>query len=358
MSDCGVEIHAGLTELAAAIAGLVLSVTQSNSQNVNCGGTSTTIINQIQGTTQGGQVIYGNDPPSTGINTGDPVPAGFASWDEYHCAAANVVTDKLIQAIRTIGAFTTFDATALAGIIGIALAGIITVPEAAIPVMIAALVVLAVSIPVLIEIADYLQTNREHVVCEFYNSQTATEAIEAFAAIIDEALAALAVGSALHAAIKTIAVILAGTDTINQIFNGTLLVSYPNADCSNCEEINCTGEFNVSPSLIDTHPERNITIISDYNDGDIRKVRFSGSGPNWPNFDIPIPPRDDNTFVKIVEYISYSGTLIALQGSWDNGDYSVTTEAEAIDKYFDFIQFLYTGTFEVEVWMTCGYHPV
>lgn len=205
-----------------------------------------TTVNVIQGTTPGGYPQYGTQTPGGhGDPETDPPPEGFSSWEEYEtykCQVANFIADGVISSLRNLGVISLINLAGLASLVGAALAGFIVVPPAAIAVMITAIVALGISVGVLRDVGDWLSSNHRDFVCGLYNADSATAAVDFFAGLLDEALGALAVASSLHPAIRTVALILVGTDTMNQLFDGSLTASYPDADCSDCNPEAC-GSF-------------------------------------------------------------------------------------------------------------------
>ena len=221
-----------------------------------CCGTAGT-AGGIMGTTPGGLISYGDIPGMEIVdNEAEPVPNGFESWAAYRlykCQVSNLLADGLIASLRNISLLSLTNLSGLAILIGAALGGFIVVPPAAIAVMITALIALGLTIGVLKEVGDWLAANRDDLVCTLYLSESTVAAQDGFAGLIDEALAALVVASELHPAIRTIALVLASTDTLNQLFDASLTATYPDADCSNCGQ----GPYqiliyNSSDELIDT----------------------------------------------------------------------------------------------------------
>ena len=236
MAMCGQEIKEGLEAIAAAIAGQNYRsvITQNCGSGTGTGGTG------IIGTTPGGNISYGDNPGLEVVeDEAEPVPDGFESWSEYFtykCQVANHIADGIILSLRNISALSLLNLTALSVLLGLALGSFIIFPPSAIPVMIAALLAIATIQGVLYLIGDYFEEHREEMVCAFYTSESAVAAQDALIGLLDEALSALVVASEMHPYIRTIALVLASTDTLNQLFDGTLRVDYPDADCSSCEE--------------------------------------------------------------------------------------------------------------------------
>jgi len=196
-------------------------------------------VNIVQGSTPGGDIIYGTGEgvASTGDPETDPPPEGFEDWESFFthkCQIANTIVDGVIDTLGNLSFVSIVNATVLGTLIGAAWVGIIALPVAFIPVAGAALVALGVSIGVLNDVAGYLADNREELVCGLYEADNYAAAADFFMSVIDEALSALAVASSLHPAIRTLALLLASTDTINQLWDAQLTISYPDADCSGC----------------------------------------------------------------------------------------------------------------------------
>lgn len=238
----GAAIQAGLEAIAAAIPGISLSQTQTQS----CGGVTVTVPvnNYLQGSV-GGTPIYGGTPTTHGVDTeGQVPPEGFDTWEDYltyKCRAANFVFDAIVSSIHGLAALDIallIESGAAGGLIASALFAGALVPEIAIPALIAALVAivgLGLGLGDLDDVGTHFDTNRDDIVCEFYRSSSVQEAVEVVSSVVDEAIAALAIGTATGALIRTIALIIATTDTIDQLFKLSLIGNYPDADCSGCD---------------------------------------------------------------------------------------------------------------------------
>lgn len=200
-----------------------------------------------QGITDDGRPIYGSKEPITIPDEGQgSPPEGFDTWGDYYthkCQVANIITDGLSDSLRNLSFISFVGGVAGTGVVLAAIAGFITVPVALIPMLIAALIGNVLIQQTVGALGDYMQTNRQEVVCLLYNSSSAQVAIDKLIEWVDEALGALAVASTLHPAIRTIALLLASTDTINQLFDVTIQLEYPDADCTSCGE-GCEPVFN------------------------------------------------------------------------------------------------------------------
>jgi hypothetical protein len=233
MSNCGIEIRAGLEAVAAGIMAL------ANKPCCN----DQTVINIYQGTSEGGNQIYGTQPPSTGNTSGldpetDPPPEGYDTWEDYYtdkCQKANYVADSLISTITNISFLSVVNEVGLAALLIAATVGAVVIPIAAIPVIVGLLLAQTTILAALALVGSYLLDHREDLVCGLFLSENSGDAVDVFAALIDEALAAVIVATELHPAIRTIALIVASTDAINKLWDATVKVEYANADCSACQ---------------------------------------------------------------------------------------------------------------------------
>lgn len=237
----GDDIRAGLEAIGRSLLAIA---------NRPCCGDGVTVNVAIRGLTEQGNMSYGTQE---GIVQGDPEqeapPEGFASWEEFFakkCTAANALADGFVTSLRGLSILAIINTTGLGALIGGAIGGFIVLPAAAIPIIVAAMIGLGLSITVLGLIADYIETNRDDFVCGLYLSGSAMAAQDFISGVIDEALAALVVASALHPLIRTIAMVMASTDTLNQLFDGSMQATYPDADCSGCEETPGDLVFSVS----------------------------------------------------------------------------------------------------------------
>lgn len=181
--------------------------------------------------------IYGSQPPPT-VEEGTP-PPGFDTWEEYQlnkCQVANLVFDGWLSTMRNLAGFTIFNAVALATLIGLALAGIILMPVAAIPIMIGLLITLGSFVAMFNSIASELESHRADIVCSLYRSDTVDVMTSILADALDAAIALLEVAPGIGVALKEVALLLVNADTLSQIMSGVAGLTYPDADCSGCED--------------------------------------------------------------------------------------------------------------------------
>jgi hypothetical protein len=271
MSSCGSEIRAGLEAVAAGIMALA--------QKPCCN--DQTVINIYQGTSPGGNQIYGTQPPSAGNTSGldpatDPPPEGYDTWEEYYtdkCQKANYVADSLISTITNISFLSVVNEIGLAALLIAAAVGAVVLPIAAIPVIVGLLLANSTLIAALGLVGSYMSDHREDLVCGLFLSENSGDAVDVFAGFIDEALAAVVVATELHPAIRTIALIIASTDAINKLWDATVKVEYANADCSGCDTSQSCADFSA-------YDHGNITGVEDLGDGQYRVTVASTPGFN------------------------------------------------------------------------------
>lgn len=224
-------------------------------------------VNIIQGQTEGGNTLYGEQSPIAieGEGEGTP-PEGFDTWEEYFthkCSVANFIVDSLLTSLRQLSFIELVGLTVGSIAIGAALAGVISLGPAGIPILVAALIVAGVLEGLSLLATEYLEERREEIVCGLYLSSSTQDAVDVFMEYVDEGIAVLALSSAVGVAVKTVCLLIAGTDTMNQLFNTTLAMAYPDADCSACDdeeptwtirygtgEINYETSFTMTSSLV------------------------------------------------------------------------------------------------------------
>lgn len=213
----------------------------SRGQGSDCCDSATVVVNNSVQTTvvqpgSGAVVpVYGSQPPLE-VAPGS-FPPGYDTLEDYllaKCQIANLIVDGVISTLRRIAAFTLFNVTALAVLIGLALASIIVFPPAAIPVMVGAIIAASLEIAVFGSAADYIEDNRDDFVCALYNGDGSASIVSVLADLIDALIATIPTTGPVSAAIKTVLLLLFNSDTLNQLFSGQANLDYPNADCSGC----------------------------------------------------------------------------------------------------------------------------
>lgn len=236
MADCGTQFLEGLTVLGESIkAGLIALA------NKPCCPTSVN-VNIVQGSTEGGNTTYGTKPHTgQGNAETDPPPDGFETWEQfntYKCQAANWVADSLIATYRNLGVLQLSTIAIGSVAVGAALGGLITfIPPAAIVLLIGGLVGLGISLTVVNAVGDWLSDHRDDVVCMLYGSGSTTAAIDGFWGLVNEALEEITVAASVVSWVKQVTLALLTTDLLETLFTNSLQANYPDADCSNCDDI-------------------------------------------------------------------------------------------------------------------------
>lgn len=197
-----------------------------------------------QGTSPEGEQIYGTQTPAGTLGNPevDDPPEGYATWAAYHaykCGVANLLVDGISGSMRNISYVSLAGSTIGVAAVVAAMAGFIVVPVAAIPVIIGALFAAEGVTAALLAVANWLEDNRDEAVCALYLADNTTDAVDSMVALVDDALAALVVASSLHPLVRTIALVIVSTDTLNQLFDSTVQAEYPGADCSTCGAVTC-----------------------------------------------------------------------------------------------------------------------
>lgn len=240
MTSCADALLQGMTAIANAI------TASARAGNCCCDGATVGPINvYIQGVGTSGQPIYGSQEGLAGnVETGIPDDwTGTAEeWWDRKCRISHHLFDGIMSSFRNLAGISIINLVggglAIGYIVSLIGAGI-AFPPALVPILIAAVIGIGLSLAVLDQIGDYMESHREDLVCAFYNAKDVTEAYEAFSTYIDEAIAALAIPGAVAPHIRTVALLLASTDTLNQLFDIYIDVAYEGAVCD-CTEMPCT----------------------------------------------------------------------------------------------------------------------
>jgi len=240
-----------IAEALQAIATAVVQASINNSSSANASANACceqTIINQGGGSvgvvTQPGTgqpiPIYGTQPPI--VLPPGTIPDGYETQEEYDldkCQMANLIIDDAIESVRRLGAITTFNTIALAGLIIASIVGAIIFPPAAIPIAVGALIAVSGVTGVLAGLLLGMQDRRQDLVCALYEGQTVDSIIGTVADIIDEIILLIPGAGPVAWALKTLALVLINSDTLNQLFTKQAHADYPDADCSNCNDCIC-----------------------------------------------------------------------------------------------------------------------
>jgi len=199
---------------------------------------------QVVVTTPGDATIplYGSVPPAT-LPSGEVPPDYQGTVEEYNadkCRTAHLIVSGLVGSLNNLAHFNFAITTGVIVTVLGALAGIIILPEFLIPALIGAGIVLVLETHLLSDLAAAIEAERDDIVCFMYTSDNTEQVMELISDTIDVLIAGLATTTLLGAALKTIALVLVNTDTINQLF--TLVQGLGDVDVS-CISCGSSGEF-------------------------------------------------------------------------------------------------------------------
>jgi len=188
--------------------------------------------------------IYGSVPPAA------PAPGVFPpeypDIDAYladKCRKANRIFDGIVGALQNIAAFGTFNAITLAALLAVAIPAGVIFPPAMIPVAISVLLILTGSLFLVAQLASLLTQNRQDVVCILYEGDNTESVITLLADLIDILLASIPVVGTAAWALKSLFLLLANTDTINTLFDGSPVAGYADSTCLGCGDCSLVWPF-------------------------------------------------------------------------------------------------------------------
>lgn len=222
----------GLLEIASAIRSLQSGACCGDAPPANGG--IQIIIEGDEGTNV---VVYGSQPPGE-LTPGEVPPDYPGTVEEYDadkCRTAAAMVTAWISSIRNLASINFASSVGLTLAVIAAVAGLIVLPAFLIPILIAAAIGHVGINAALSSLADEMEANYNDLVCIFYTNSTTSVIANALADALDVIIATIAVTGAIGLALKTIALVLMNTDTINQLFTLTHGVG-ETFDCSECEE--------------------------------------------------------------------------------------------------------------------------
>jgi hypothetical protein len=225
--SCSSDFRAGLADVANAIRAL------ANAQC--CSNIGVTIY---QGTDEEGGVIFGTEPPGTpGNPETDPPPDGYDTWEEWYaqlCQNIHALVDSFVTTLSNLSYLSIFNLSLLVSAVG----AFILMPPAISPMLLYWLAQLVLSLSTLRDLGDWIAANKSELVCAIYNADNAAAAQTAIRGVLSDGLTAASVDANLHPTIISIAMALLSTDTLNQLYDGSMVVSYPGAECD-CLQMPC-----------------------------------------------------------------------------------------------------------------------
>jgi len=188
--------------------------------------------------------IYGSQPPGS-LTPGEVPPDYPGTLEEYDadkCRTAAAIIRGTIETMRGWSYINFAQTTGLLLVCIAAVAGAIVMPPAIIPVLIAAAVVTTGIANGLRGLADQIEADFDTWVCYLYEGESVEVIIGFVSDALDAAIALIPATGALAVALKTIALVILNSDTLNQLFS--MSQGQGDAyDCSGCGEQSCPDTF-------------------------------------------------------------------------------------------------------------------
>jgi len=228
------ELADSFNNIALAIRGLAIG-----SSGAGCCSTPEIVINNtIQGGTNGGvgtdsTPIFGSAPAVT-LAPGE-YPPEYETLEAYSvekCRNAHLLVDAVGGTLGNLAGFEFNKTVVILGFIAACIVAGLVFPPGLLPLMVGLIIVLSGEVYLLSQAQTYIEEHRDELICLLYSSNGTEAAMEGIAAFLDTMVAFFSVSSPLGIAVKTIAMMLFNTDTVNRLFTGAASAGYPDATCS------------------------------------------------------------------------------------------------------------------------------
>lgn len=193
-----------------------------------------------QGTTPsaGGDIpIYGTVPPAE-LPEGETHPPEFADEAEFlahKCSIAYAIFDGVLLTLSFLSGISLSNIAGLAGIIGAGIAGIIVFPPFAIVLMVGFVFALGGFLGMFLSLRSEILANKEDFICAMYENASVSETIGVIADLLDGLIATIGTTGTLALILKQATMLLFSSDTLNRLYDKSVDVLYPGADCSFCD---------------------------------------------------------------------------------------------------------------------------
>lgn len=191
--------------------------------------------NIVQSPEGGPNQTYG-EAPGLELEPGG-FPPNYDTENEYlldKCRIANAIVDGWINSINNLATIGVVNFAGFLVVVVLALTSVILFPPSAFPLLFYALGAIGFASGLLVALAQGIQTNRTEIVCLLYNSDSVETILSLYADILDTIIGLIPNVGPLGAYLKTIAMLLANTETLNQLFSGAAAVGYLDAECQTC----------------------------------------------------------------------------------------------------------------------------
>jgi hypothetical protein len=232
---CGDE---GLNAIALAIEALATATATANSGGC-CEDRTIDTSGGYQGTvpSDGGDVpIYGSVPPK-GLDPGETYPPEFETqeaFDQHKCSIAYAIFDGVLLTLSFLSGISIANISALAGIIGAGIAGILIFPPSALVIMVGAVLAIGGFLAMFLDIRNLMLERKMDFICAMYDTTSVSEAISTIADLLDVIIALIPASGLVGNALKVAMLALFNSDTLNQLYETSVDILYPDADCSSC----------------------------------------------------------------------------------------------------------------------------
>lgn len=217
----------------------------------------------------GGSIpVFGEAPPfDYPIGEVPPdFPGTLEEYDQAKCATAAAIVAGAIQTARNL-AYINFAQTAgLVALVVAATGGFIVLPIVAIPLLIAAAIVLVETQALLIAFADGMQDEFDGLVCALVENNGTTTILTAVSAIISTILVAIPATGLAATFLRLVAGIIFNTDVLSQLFSAQAGQAPPyDCNCDDCSSENDiifefdadTEPFALDPDFVTSEPAYN-----------------------------------------------------------------------------------------------------
>jgi hypothetical protein len=185
--------------------------------------------------------IYGSQPPGE-LPPGEVPPDYPGTLEEYDADKCRTAHSIILGTIETMRAWSYINFAQTTGLLLLciaAVAGAIVMPPAIIPILIAAAAVTTGIANGLRGLADQIEGNIDEWVCYLYEGESVQVIIGFVSDGLDAAIALIPATGALAVALKTIALVILNSDTLNQLFS--MSQGQGDAyDCSGCGAASCS----------------------------------------------------------------------------------------------------------------------
>jgi hypothetical protein len=244
----GVLMACNDTELADSFNNIAVAIRLLASNQAGggcCADNQTALNNSIQNFVNqplGGNPlpVYGSEQPLE-LEPGQ-IPEGyddFAEYDADKCRKANALITATIASQRALGAISAANFAGLSAVAIMAISGVLVVQPYLIPLLIAALVVLAATMHHLDAAADAMQDNYEEWVCTLYEGDNVSGLVGAIGDLLDVLVGIIGVTGPISFAVKTVVLILLNADNLNKLLSSAPMLGVADIDCSSCHWWTC-----------------------------------------------------------------------------------------------------------------------